>query len=224
MQTTTRVKDPRKQRKRLFNAPAHIRHKLMAAPLAPELVKSRGIKSLPVRKGDTVRVMRGDRKGFEGKVSRVDLKNYRLYIEGLTREKVDGTTIFISLHPSKVMIKNLNLGDKWRKEVVRRKKQAVTKEKPAAKKKPAAAAKPKEQKPAEAKEKEEAEKKIEKPAKKPTAVKKVAEKKAASVKPKKAPAAKKEKKVVKEEVKLEETKAPTNKTRAKHKSSEEGGK
>ena len=74
MQETKRIKNPKKQRKRLFNAPAHIRHKLMAAPLSSEIAASRGVKTLPVRKGDTVRIERGDNKGFEGKVSRVDLK------------------------------------------------------------------------------------------------------------------------------------------------------
>jgi large subunit ribosomal protein L24 len=95
----------------------------MAAPLSPELVKSKGAKTLPVRKGDTVRVVRGDHLGFEGKVSRVDLKRYRIFLEGLTREKVDGTNIFVSVHPSKVMIKNLKLDDNWRKAVVERKKE-----------------------------------------------------------------------------------------------------
>ena len=122
MQSTKRVKNPRKQRKRLYNAPAHVRHKLMAAPLSKELVASKGIKTLPVRKGDTVHIQRGDHKGFEGKISRVDLKNYRIYIEGLTREKVDGTNIFVSVHPSKVMIRNLSLDDKRRKDVIARKK------------------------------------------------------------------------------------------------------
>lgn len=121
MQATKPVKDPRKQRKLLHNAPAHLRHKLMAAPLSPQLTASKSVKTLPVRKGDTVRIMRGDHKGFEGKISRVDLKNYRIYLEGLTREKVDGTTIFLPVHPSKVMIKNLNLSDKWRKAIVERK-------------------------------------------------------------------------------------------------------
>jgi len=134
MQTTRRVKNPRKQRKMLFNAPAHIRHKLMAAPLSPELLAQRGIKTLPVRKGDTVRIMRGDHKGFEGKISRVDLKRYRVYLEGLTREKVDGSTVFVALHPSKVMIKNLNLDDKLRKAVLERKKPIIKKK--AAKKTP----------------------------------------------------------------------------------------
>jgi large subunit ribosomal protein L24 len=71
--------------------------------------------------------MRGDHKGFEGKVSRVDLKRYRVYLEGLTREKVDGTTVFVALHPSKVMIKNLNLDDKVRKAVLDRKKPIIKK-------------------------------------------------------------------------------------------------
>jgi large subunit ribosomal protein L24 len=138
--------NPGKQRKMLFNAPAHIRHKQMAAPVSSELAASRGAKTLPVRKGDTVRIMRGDNKGFEGKVSRVDLKAYRIYLEGLTREKVDGTNIFLAIHPSKVQIRNLNLDDKYRKETILGRKiaekTATAKAKPAkAKKAPAKAAK-----------------------------------------------------------------------------------
>jgi large subunit ribosomal protein L24 len=215
MQATKPVKDPRKQRKLLHNAPAHLRHKLMAAPLSPQLTASKSVKTLPVRKGDTVRIMRGDHKGFEGKISRVDLKNYRIYLEGLTREKVDGTTIFLPVHPSKVMIKNLNLSDKWRKAIVERKEalakqaaKAVEKPKKKAKKaekppakvakvekevKPAAV----EEKPAKAKVKA-AEAKAavaEKPAKAKPEVKPVAKPAtksvAASTKAKKKPAAKK---------------------------------
>jgi large subunit ribosomal protein L24 len=99
----------------------------MAAPLSPELLAQRGVKTLPVRKGDTVRIMRGDHKGFDGKISRVDLKHYRVYLEGLTREKVDGSTVFVALHPSKIMIRNLNLDDKVRKAVLDRKKPILKK-------------------------------------------------------------------------------------------------
>jgi len=136
MQATKRVKDPRKQRKRFYNAPAHLRHKFMAAPLSPEIAASKGVKSLPVRKGDTVRVVRGDHIGFEGKVNRVDLRRYRIFLEGLTREKVDGTNIFVSVHPSKVIIKNLKLNDKWRKAVVERKKETESPRKEKSAKKP----------------------------------------------------------------------------------------
>ena len=122
MQKKIPVTKPGKQRKMLYNAPLHLRQKIMAAHLSPELIASKGIKSLPIRKGDTIQVIRGDNKGFEGKISRVDLKRYRIFIEGLTREKVDGTNIFVSVHPSKVIIKKLNLDDKWRKAIVERKK------------------------------------------------------------------------------------------------------
>jgi len=132
------TKNPGKQRKMLFTAPAHIRHKLMAAPLSPELLAQRGVKTLPVRKGDTIRIVRGDHKGFEGKVSRVDLKHFRVYLEGLTREKVDGKTVFVALHPSKIMIRNLNLDDKERKAVLDRKKPIIKKKNEKVAKKPAA--------------------------------------------------------------------------------------
>lgn len=112
---------PRKQRKRLYQAPLHERYKQFSAPLSPELKSSHNTNSVPVRVGDTVRVMRGDRKGFEGKVTRVDRKKYRIFIEGVTREKVDGTTILVPIHPSKVIITRLNLDDKWRKEALKRK-------------------------------------------------------------------------------------------------------
>ncbi len=121
MKTVTK---PSKQRKMLFQASGHVRHKHFAAPLSPELRASHRTRTLPVRSGDTVRITRGDRKGFEGKVSRVDRKKYRVYVEGLTREKVDGTTIFLPIHPSKIVITNLNLEDKWRKQILERKRRA----------------------------------------------------------------------------------------------------
>jgi large subunit ribosomal protein L24 len=177
MQTTKPVKDPGKQRHRLFNAPAHIRHKIMSAHLAPELVKSHGIKSLPVRKGDTVRIMRGDHEGFEGKISTVDPRHYRIFLEGLTREKVDGTVIFVSVHPSKVLIKNLNLSDKWRKRTVERKKQLPEKEEIAPEKPVKEVVKPSKAKVKPVKAKAPVEVKEEKPVeKKPRVVKKTVKK------------------------------------------------
>ncbi len=121
-QILIKSKKPTKQRKKLFQAPDHIRYKHFAAPLSPELRKNYGARNLPVRKGDTVRVMRGDHKKFEGKVIRVDRKKYRIYIEGLTREKVDGTAVFIPVHPSKVMITKINLEDDWRRKILERRK------------------------------------------------------------------------------------------------------
>jgi len=103
----------------------------MTAPLSPELRRKYGIRNLPIRKGDTVMIMRGDFKGIEGKVIRVDLKKIRIYVEGATRRKADGTQVNVPIHPSNVMITKLDLSDPRRKEVIERKqrtKQAVVKE------------------------------------------------------------------------------------------------
>ena len=134
MQTLRPVTKPSKQRKMLYEAPDHIRHKFLAAHLSPQLRATHIVKSLAVRSGDTVRVMRGDHEGFEGKITRIDLKTYRIYLEGLTREKVDGTAVFLPVHPSKVMVTRLNLDDKWRKKILERKQKAQAKPKEAAKK------------------------------------------------------------------------------------------
>ena len=112
---------PRKQRKRLHQAPLHKRYKLFSASLSPKLRESYNTRSVPVRTGDTVQILAGDRKGFEGKVTGVDRKKYRVFVEGVTREKVDGTTVPVPIHPSKVMITQLNLDDKWRREKLKRK-------------------------------------------------------------------------------------------------------
>ncbi len=112
---------PGKQRKRMHQAPLNERYKRFSAPLSPKLKGSHDTNSVPVRTGDTVKIMRGDRKGFEGKVSRVDRKKYRIFVEGVSREKVDGTTTLIPIHPSKVMITRFNLDDKWRRKMLERK-------------------------------------------------------------------------------------------------------
>ncbi len=114
---------PRKRRKRLFQAPHHERHRRFSAHLSAELKKAHNTNSFPVRTGDSVQIMRGDRKGFEGKIARIDRAKYRVFVEGVSREKVDGTTILVPIHPSKVKITNLNLEDKWRREILKRKSQ-----------------------------------------------------------------------------------------------------
>jgi large subunit ribosomal protein L24 len=153
-----RITKPRTQRRRMFQAPAHVRRRHFSAALAPDLKKKHGTNTFPVKAGDTVRVMRGDRQGFEGKVTRVDRQDYRVFVEGVSRQKVDGTTIQIPLHPSKVMITSLDLDDKWRREAL--KKRGVPSEKAAL---PVA----EEEKKEEVKEKPEAKReKVQKPRKK----------------------------------------------------------
>jgi len=109
-------KKPSKQRKRFFNAPLHKRGKIMSVHLSPELREKYKVRSLPLRKGDKVRIMRGDAKGMEGKVVRVDRKKYRVYVEGVTRTNQRGEEVLIPIHYSNLMLIDLDLSDPWRKK------------------------------------------------------------------------------------------------------------
>jgi len=110
---------PSKQRATLYNAPAHKRRRILSASLSTELKTSQGRNSYPVSKGDTVKILRGDFAGIEGKITNIDTKRQRLFVDGVTRETVAGTSTNVSVHSSKVMITKLNLDDKWRAESIR---------------------------------------------------------------------------------------------------------
>ena len=66
--------------------------------------KDLGKRSLPVRSGDKVRVLRGDFKGHEGEILDVDYNSYKVTIEDVTLSKSDGTAVFLPVDPSNLMI------------------------------------------------------------------------------------------------------------------------
>jgi large subunit ribosomal protein L24 len=105
---------PRKQRKSRYQAPYHLRHKLMGAMLCPELREKHKIKSIPLRAGDIVKVMRGDNKGKEGKVSAVNLTSMTITVDGVSVAKSDGTEVPRPVQPSNVMIMKLETKDDMR--------------------------------------------------------------------------------------------------------------
>jgi len=105
---------PRKQRKFRYQAPHHLRHKFPGAMLSPALREKHGVKSIPVRLGDTVKVMRGDHKNTEGKVAAVDYKNSTIAVDGVAVTKADGTEVPRPIAPSNVMITKLNTEDERR--------------------------------------------------------------------------------------------------------------
>ncbi len=124
--STVRSKKPSKQRKFYFNAPLHVRHKFMNAPLSKNLQKKYGVKRLPVAKGDTVKIVRGRFKGKEGTVARVDLRKVRIYVDGATIENSRGEPVFYPIHPSKVVITKLGKVDKVREKIINRRKREVS--------------------------------------------------------------------------------------------------
>ncbi|MEM3857298.1 MAG: 50S ribosomal protein L24 [Thermoprotei archaeon] len=112
---------PSKQRKRLLNAPWHRAIKMMATPLSKELRTKFGVRSLPVRVGDTVKVFGGGYKKRSGKVSRVDTKKMLVFIEGITGKAQKGRTKMVGIHVSNLTITKLDLSDKRRRAILERK-------------------------------------------------------------------------------------------------------
>jgi large subunit ribosomal protein L24 len=114
-------KQPRKQRKYRAKAPLHIKIKFLSANLDKELRKKYTKRSFPLRKGDTVKILRGSFKKKTGKIENVELKRSRVSIEGIQRTKKDGTKVEVFFHPSNLQIKTLNLDDKERMKSIERK-------------------------------------------------------------------------------------------------------
>ncbi len=91
----------------------------MGAHLSKELRERLGKRHLRVRRGDRVRILRGDFKGLEGEVLSVDTKRERVYVQGASIRKADGTEVPMGIHPSNLLI--LKLAEDKRR--VKRKKE-----------------------------------------------------------------------------------------------------
>ena len=109
-------KQPRKQRKYRANAPYHLKKKFLSATLSDELEEKLGTGTLPVREGDEVEIMRGEFSGLSGKVQDIDYDDYRIYLDSIDRERVDGTDTKVALDPSNLRLIKLELDDERRLE------------------------------------------------------------------------------------------------------------
>ncbi len=116
-------KQPRRQRKALFQRKNHQRSKLLSARVADFVREEYGIKALPVRVGDGVRITRGEFKDFEGEVIEIT-KNQRVKIKEATFDKADGTQFHPAIHVSKILITKFSKEkkmDPWRASMIDRK-------------------------------------------------------------------------------------------------------
>jgi len=113
-------KKPSKQRKYVYNAPLHIRRKFMSAHLSKELMKKYQKRNIPIKKGDKVKIMRGQFKKKIGEVTKVDLRKLKVYIDNIFLVKRDGTKAFYPIYTSNLLITELKLDDKYRKESLER--------------------------------------------------------------------------------------------------------
>lgn len=114
-------KQPRKQVKYRSNAPLNILRKYMAAHLSKELIKKYNKRSIPVVKGDKVKIVRGQFKKKTGVVEKVWLRRGKVMIENISLIKKDGSKVPYLIQPSNLIITELKLDDKMRKEALERK-------------------------------------------------------------------------------------------------------
>ena len=112
---------PSKQRKFLYTAPLHVRRKILSAHLSKELREKYTRRSMPLRKGDEVEVMVGEFKKKRGKISKINIKKYKVYVDGVMRKRTTGVEVQVALHPSNLKIVSLGLEDKRRMKVLERK-------------------------------------------------------------------------------------------------------
>ena len=107
-------KQPRKQRKYAANAPLHIKRKMMSVNVTKKLREKLKKRNVIVRKGDTVKIMRGKFKKKKGKVLSVFTKQGKVTVEGIQVKKMDGSNALVKLQPSNLQI--IEMVDRERKQ------------------------------------------------------------------------------------------------------------
>jgi large subunit ribosomal protein L24 len=119
---------PRRQRKALYTADAFERRRRMTVTLSRDLRTRFRRRSVPVRKGDTVRVLGGSFKGREERVARVDRRGYAVTLDNITLKTAEEKLKPLPLRPGHLVITRLNLSDPWRRRSLRIRDEDVTAE------------------------------------------------------------------------------------------------
>ncbi|MEM2142350.1 MAG: 50S ribosomal protein L24 [Candidatus Thorarchaeota archaeon] len=117
MTDRTSPKAPRKQRRILYEMPIHRRRRLLRCRLDDTLREEYGTRSLCVKKGDLVRIMRGQFRDTEGKITRVDYRRGKVYIDSVTVTKADGKEAAVPVSTSNLMLVKLQLDDERKRRL-----------------------------------------------------------------------------------------------------------
>jgi large subunit ribosomal protein L24 len=107
-------KKPSKTRSDYYNMPMHKRSKAIMGHLNEKLKKEIGARSVPIRKNDTVKIMRGEYKGKTGKITNVDRLSMKINVEKIVRKKSDGAEYEVAIDPSNVLLIEVEKNDQKR--------------------------------------------------------------------------------------------------------------
>jgi len=119
---------PRRQRKALYSADSFERRLRMGVPLSRELRSRFRRRAVPIRKGDTVRVLSGSFAGREERVAKVHRRDYRVTLDNVTLKTAEDKLKPLTLGVSNLVITRLNLSDAWRRRSLRVSDEEVTPE------------------------------------------------------------------------------------------------
>jgi len=100
--------------KQIYRATNQFRGKQAGSHLSKQLREKYGQRSVRIQNGDTIKVIRGEFKGVDGKVIKVSTAKHTIAIEGVKKQKRKGDKIDVYINSSNVVITNLNMDDKWR--------------------------------------------------------------------------------------------------------------
>lgn len=109
----------RKQRLRHFSAASSQRRRIMSCRLAKDLKEKYGVRSLPIRKNDEIKILKGKAKNKIGKVVQVYRKKWCIHVDKVNRDKQNGQSVFLPIKPSYCVIEKLHL-NKDRKDLLER--------------------------------------------------------------------------------------------------------
>ncbi|HET9612677.1 MAG TPA: 50S ribosomal protein L24 [Nitrososphaeraceae archaeon] len=100
--------------------PKHLTERRLRSPLSRALREKYGRRNVRVIAGDTIKVIRGEYSGIEGKIEKVNMKRGSLAIEGIQREKVRGGNVKVEINSTNVIVTDLDLDDKYRQALIQR--------------------------------------------------------------------------------------------------------
>ena len=113
-------KQPRKQRKYAYNAPISIKRTFLGCGLSKALKNIYHKRSIKLHIGDRVKVLRGENAGKTGEITKISLKDTKVYVDGIVTKKSTGTEVQVPMHPSNMQITEINDKDIKREKAIKK--------------------------------------------------------------------------------------------------------
>ena len=98
----------------IYRATYTTKSKQLGSALSKDLHKKYGKRSVRVIEGDNIKIVRGEFKGVDGKISKISTQKSSVSIEGIKKEKTKGDKFDVYIHTSNLVVTSLNTRDKWR--------------------------------------------------------------------------------------------------------------